>query len=111
MSNLSLDRSRPRYLEPESHNDANTSSSKSVMHDLGDMDFLRMWLVKQEAIDRNLLRKREEMILRAFEEKKNLLRCIFALKDKNTRVATSWQPEILTNVEMLRREEQKLLEK
>ena len=38
----SPNRSRPRNLERESPNDANTSSSKSVMLDLGDMDFLRI---------------------------------------------------------------------
>ena len=42
MPNPSPNRSRPRHLEPKSHNDASTSSSESVMPNLGDMDFLRI---------------------------------------------------------------------
>ena len=60
MSDSSLKRIRPRHLEPKSFSDDKTSSLDFIVPDPKDIDFLRMQLVEQEAIDRRLQKKEKK---------------------------------------------------
>ena len=56
-------------------------------------------------MDKRLQKEREENIVKAFEEKKILLRRIATLQQKNEVATSAWQPEIIGQVEQLRTQE------
>ena len=74
MSNYSPRKVRPKHLEPESFNDEKTTNSKFMVPDPNENEILRIQLVEQEATDRSFQKEREEKIMKAYEEKQELLR-------------------------------------
>ena len=107
-SDYSPEKVRPRHLEPESFNDEKTSGSEFTIPDPDENEILRAQLAKQEVIDKRFQKEREEVITKNYEENKELLRRNAALKKKNEIAASAWQPEIVLQVEHLKRQEQKL---
>ena len=55
----SLERIRPKNLEPESCNDERTSDSDFTIPHINEVDLLRMQLFEKDTIDRRLQRERE----------------------------------------------------
>ena len=74
MSDYSPKKVRPKHLEPESFNDEKTSSFEFTIPNPDESDILRIQLAKQEAIDRRFQKEREEKIMKAYEEKQELLK-------------------------------------
>lgn len=105
ISDYSLEKVRPKHLELESFNDEKTSSSKFTVLDANENEILRVQLAKKEAIDRRFQKEGEEKIMKAYEEKQELLRKIAALMKKNEIAASAWQPKIMGLVEKLRMQE------
>ena len=102
MSYYSPEKVRPKHLEPESFNDEKTSSSEFTIPDPKENEILRIQLAQQEAIDRRFQKEREKKIMKAYEEKQELLRKIVSLKKKNEITASAWKPKIASQVEQLK---------
>lgn len=71
---------------------------------------LRAQLAKKEAVSKRFRKEREEKVMKAYQEKQELLRQIVALKKENEIAANSRQPKMVEQVEQPKRQEQKLLE-
>ena len=66
------------HLDPESFNDGKTTSSEFTIPDPNEIEVLRMQVAKEEAIKRKFQKEREEKVIKAYEEKQDLLRRVAA---------------------------------
>ena len=83
---------------------------EEIFLDPDENEILRIQFSKQQAIHRRIQKERKEIIMKTYEEKQELLRWITALKKKNEIATSARQPEIVSQVEQLRLQEQKLLQ-